>query len=148
MFEHLKEKFLNMITSREFLLMIVMIAVASVMIHRVFELQIVHGEDYIDSFAYNELAHSVTIEDVYESGKMKNYNLNTTIHTLVQMIEKNGDHIVSDFKITLDKNNHYAFTAEGTTLKRFLADVYGKRNIEDLEEKQSTSVWSSREEFR
>ena len=50
MFEHLKEKFLNMITSREFLLMIVMIAVASVMIHRVFELQIVHGEDYIDSF--------------------------------------------------------------------------------------------------
>lgn len=165
MFEHLKEKFLNMITSREFLLMIVMIAVASVMIHRVFELQIVHGEDYIDSFqmkikkertiagsrgciydkngnllAYNELAHSVTIEDVYESGKMKNYNLNTTIHTLVQMIEKNGDHIVSDFKITLDKNNHYAFTAEGTTLKRFLADVYGKRNIEDLEEKQSTAT--------
>lgn len=50
MFEHLKEKFLNMITSREFLLMIVMIAVASVMIHRVFELQIVHGEDYIDFF--------------------------------------------------------------------------------------------------
>lgn len=50
MFEHLKEKLLNMITSREFLLMIVMIAVASVMIHRVFELQIVHGEDYIDSF--------------------------------------------------------------------------------------------------
>ena len=165
MFEHLKEKFLNMITSREFLLMIVMIAVASVMIHRVFELQIVHGEDYIDSFqmkikkertiagsrgciydkngnllAYNELAHSVTIEDVYESGKMKNYNLNTTIHTLVQMIEKNGDHIVSDFKITLDKNNHYAFTVEGTTLKRFLADVYGKRNIEDLEEKQSTAT--------
>ncbi len=165
MFEHLKEKFLNMITSREFLLMIVMIAVASVMIHRVFELQIVHGEDYIDSFqmkikkertiagsrgciydkngnllAYNELAHSVTIEDVYESGKMKNYNLNTTIHTLVQMIQKNGDHIVSDFKITLDKNNHYAFTVEGTTLKRFLADVYGKRNIEDLEEKQSTAT--------
>ena len=49
MFEHLKEKLLNMITSREFLLMIVMIAVASVMIHRVFELQIVHGEDYIEN---------------------------------------------------------------------------------------------------
>ena len=56
------------------------------------------------------------------------------------MIEKNGDHIVSDFKITLDKNNHYAFTVEGTTLKRFLADVYGKRNIEDLEEKQNTAT--------
>ena len=165
MFEHLKEKFLNMITSREFILILLTLAVGGIMIYRVFDLQIVHGEDYVDSFqmkikkertiagsrgciydrngnllAYNELAHSVTIEDVYESGKMKDYNLNTTIHTLVQMIEKNGDHIVSDFKITLDKNNHYAFTVEGTALKRFLADVYGKRNIEDLEEKQSTAT--------
>lgn len=165
MFEHLKEKFLNMITSREFILILLILVVGCGMIYRVFELQIVHGEDYIDSFqmkikkertiagsrgciydrngnllAYNELAHSVTIEDVYESGKMKDYNLNTTIHTLVQMIEKNGDHIVSDFKITLDKNNHYVFTVEGTALKRFLADVYGKRNIEDLEEKQSTAT--------
>lgn len=154
-----------MITSREFILILLILVVGAGMIYRVFDLQIVHGEDYIDSFqmkikkertiagsrgciydrngnllAYNELAHSVTIEDVYESGKMKDYNLNTTIHTLVQMIEKNGDHIVSDFKITLDKNNHYAFTVEGTALKRFLADVYGKRNIEDLEEKQSTAT--------
>lgn len=38
--------------------------------------------------AYNELAHSVTIEDVYENSKMKNYNLNSTIATLIQMLEK------------------------------------------------------------
>ena len=165
LFENLKEKFINMITSRVFVMMLLMIAVAIVMIHRVFQLQIVEGEQYIDSFqmkikkertiagsrgciydrngnllAYNELAHSVAIEDVYESGKMKNYNLNTTIHTLIGMIEQNGDHIISDFKITLDKNNHYMFTVEGAQLNRFLADVYGKRNPDDLEEKQRTAT--------
>lgn len=165
MFENIKEKFINLITSRILVLIIVMIAIGAVMIHRVFELQIVHGEEYVDSFqmkikkertikgsrgciydrngnllAYNELAHSVTIEDVYESGKMKNYNLNTTIHTLINMIERNGDHIVSDFKITLDRNGHYMFSVEGTSLKRFLADVYGKRSIEDLEEKERTAT--------
>lgn len=165
MFENIREKFLNMITSRVFVLMIVMLCIAGVMIQRVFDLQIVNGEKYMDSFqmkikkertiagsrgciydrngnllAYNELAHSVTIEDVYESGKMKNYNLNSTIHTLIGMIEQNGDHIISDFKITLDKNDHYMFTVEGTQLMRFLADIYGKRNPNDLEEKQKTAT--------
>lgn len=165
MFENIKEKFINLITSRILVLIILMLAIGAVMIHRVFELQIVHGEEYVDSFqmkikkertikgsrgciydrngnllAYNELAHSVTIEDVYESGKMKNYNLNTTIHTLINMIERNGDHIVSDFKITLDQNGHYMFSVEGTSLKRFLADVYGKRSAEDLEEKERTAT--------
>lgn len=165
MFENIREKFLNMITSRVFVLMTVMLCIAGVMIQRVFDLQIVNGEKYMDSFqmkikkertiagsrgciydrngnllAYNELAHSVTIEDVYESGKMKNHNLNSTIHTLIGMIEQNGDHIVSDFKITLDKNDHYIFTVEGTQLMRFLADIYGKRNPNDLEEKQKTAT--------
>ncbi len=165
MFEHIREKFLNMITSRVFIMMIVMLIIAVIMVQRVFQLQIVEGEQYIDSFqmkikkertiagsrgciydcngnllAYNELAHSVTIEDVYESGKMKNYNLNSTIHTLIGMIEQNGDNIISDFKITLDKNNHYMFTVEGTQLLRFLADVYGQRNPDDLEEKQRTAT--------
>lgn len=165
MFEHIREKFLNMITSRVFVMMIVMLIIAVIMVQRVFQLQIVEGEQYIDSFqmkikkertiagsrgciydcngnllAYNELAHSVTIEDVYESGKMKNYNLNSTIHTLIGMIEQNGDNIISDFKITLDKNNHYMFTVEGTQLLRFLADVYGQRNPDDLEEKQRTAT--------
>lgn len=165
MFENIKEKFINLITSRILVLIVLMIAISAVMIHRVFDLQIVHGEEYVDSFqmkikkertikgsrgcifdrngnllAYNELAHSVTIEDVYESGKMKNHNLNTTIHTLINMIERNGDHIVSDFKITLDQNGHYMFSVEGTSLKRFLADVYGKRSIEDLEEKERTAT--------
>lgn len=165
MFESFKENFINMITSRAFVLIIVMVLIASAIIHRIFDLQIVNGEMYLDSFqtkimkertipgsrgciydrngnllAYNELAYSVTIEDVYESGKMKNYNLNSTIYTLIRMLEKNGDSTVSDFKIMLDKNNNYVFTVEGTRLLRFLADVYGHTTVDKLEEKQKTAT--------
>ena len=100
MFENFKENFINMITSRVFVLILVIACIAGVMINRIFDLQIVHGEEYLDSFemkirkertikgsrgciydrngnllAYNELAYSITIEDVYESGRFKNLNL-------------------------------------------------------------------------
>ena len=138
-----------MVTSRIFVLILVFVGICGIMINRIFDLQIVHGEEYLDSFqmkimkertikgsrgciydrngnllAYNELAHSVTIEDIYESGRYKNLNLNTTIYKLINIIEGNGDSIASDFKIVLDKNNRYVFTVEGTQLNRFLADVY------------------------
>ncbi|MDE5909426.1 MAG: penicillin-binding protein [Lachnospiraceae bacterium] len=165
MFENFKENFLNMITSRVFVLILVIIGIGGIMINRLFDLQIVHGEEYVDSFqmkimreqsikgsrgciydrngnllAYNELAHSVMIEDVYESGKLKNYNLNTTIYKLINIIESNGDSVVSDFKIILDKNGRYSYTVEGTQLYRFLADVYGRLTIDDLEEKERTAT--------
>lgn len=165
MFENFKENFFNMVTSRIFVLILVFVCICGIMINRIFDLQIVHGEEYLDSFqmkimkertikgsrgciydrngnllAYNELAHSVTIEDIYESGRYKNLNLNTTIYKLINIIESNGDSIASDFKIVLDKNNRYAFTVEGTQLNRFLADVYGHASIDDLEEKQRTAT--------
>ncbi|MCM1125049.1 MAG: penicillin-binding transpeptidase domain-containing protein [Lachnospiraceae bacterium] len=165
MFENFKENLINMLTSRVFVLIILMICIGGIMIHRVFDLQIVHGEEYLNSFemkirkertikgsrgciydrngnllAYNELAHSVAIEDVYESGRYKDLNLNTTIYKLIQMIEANGDKIVSDFKIVLDKNGHYAFTVENTQLLRFLADVYGRTTIDTLEVKERTAT--------
>lgn len=165
MFEELWENFINTITSRAFVIIVALVCVSAVLINRVFDLQIVHGEEYLDSFkmkimrertikgsrgciydrngnllAYNELAHSVTIEDVYESGKLKNLNLNTTISRLIGMIERNGDTVVSDFKIILDKNGRYAYTVEGTQLYRFLADVYGHLTIDQLEEKEKTAT--------
>lgn len=153
-----------MITSRAFFLVILICCIGGIMLKRVFDLQIVHGEEYLDSFemkirkertikgsrgciydrngnllAYNELAHSVAIEDVYESGRYKNRNLNNTIHKLIKMIEGSGDKIVSDFKIILDKSGHYVFTVEGTALLRFLADVYGHASIDQLEVKERTA---------
>ena len=86
-----------MVTSRLLLLFVAFTAMAVILIYRLFNLQIVNGESYLNNFqlkiqkekiiegtrgniydrngnllAYNELAYSVTIEDVYESGKEKN----------------------------------------------------------------------------
>ncbi|MCR4788241.1 MAG: penicillin-binding protein [Lachnospiraceae bacterium] len=165
MFEEFKEKFIELITSRSFVLMIVLSIAFASLVYRVFDLQIVHGEEYMDSFetrikkeitidgtrgniydrngnllAYNELAHAVKIEDVYESGRYKNLNLNTTIYETIKIIEGNKDKVVSDFKIALDKNGEYYYTVEGTSLSRFLADVYGHSSINDLTVKEKTST--------
>ena len=126
------------------------------MIYRLFTLQIVNGASYLENFrlmiekeriiegtrgiiydrngnilAYNELAYSVTIEDVYE-GSSKSEELNATLYKLIHMIEDNGDRIASDFSIILNENNDYEFTVEGTKLLRFKADIYGRLTIDKL----------------
>ena len=163
--EHFKENFMNMITSRLLVLVFILFGMGGYLIYTIFQLQIVHGKEYYNNFqlsitkertilptrgnildrngkllAYNQLAYSVTIEDVYESGRDKNARLNDTILRLIDMIEQNGDKIISDFHIILDNNGSYQFNVEGTQLLRFLADVYGYPTIDELEEKQKNST--------
>ena len=165
MFEHFKETLINIIFSRLFILNLLFIVAFSALFYRVFTLQIVEGENYLNNFqlkttkersipstrgniydrngnllAYNELAYSITIEDVYDSDRMKNINLNTTILKVIRMVESNGDKIVSDFQIALDKNGNYEFTVESTKLLRFLADVYGVADVNDLDYKYRTKT--------
>ncbi|MCD7725930.1 MAG: penicillin-binding protein [Clostridiales bacterium] len=156
---------MNMITSRLIVLVLVLFGMGGYLIYTIFQLQIVNGEEYYNNFqlmitkertitptrgnildrngnllAYNELAYSVTIEDVYESGKGKNASLNATIDKLIGMIEQNGDSVVSDFHVVLNKNGDYEYDVEGTQLLRFLADVYGYAAIDDLKEKEKTAT--------
>ena len=154
-----------MVTSRLLVLVLVLLGMGSYLIYTIFQLQIVNGEEYFNNFrlritktrtieatrgniyasngellAYNELAYSVTIEDVYESGRSKNANLNNTIYQLIQMVEQNGDHIINDFHIVLDANGNYQFNLEGTQQLRFLADIYGHALIDDLQEKEKSAT--------
>ena len=162
--ESFKEKFVNMVTSRLLVLLLVIVGMGGYLIYWIFQLQIVNGEAYYNDFqlkikkertlpatrgnimdrdgnllAYNELAYSVTIEDVYESGRRKNANLNQTIRRLITMIEANGDHVISDFHIELNKSGEYKYNVEGTRLLRFLADIYGYASIDSLKEKEKSA---------
>ena len=165
MFDELKEHIISIITSRLTILTVVFCVLAGILVYRCFDLQIVHGEEYLNDFilqtektrdipstrgrifdrngellAENELAYSVKIEDVFESGRSKNQNLNETVYRLIQMIEKNGDSVITDFRIILDENGDFSYTVEGTSLLRFLADVYGYTTIDKLKEDERTST--------
>ncbi len=165
MFDRIIERIFNFITSRMTVLALVFLILGGILAYRCFDLQIVHGQEYLEDFilqtekardisssrgsvydcngvllAYDELAYSVKIEDVIESGSGKNKRLNTTIYKLIQMIEKNGDKVVSDFHIILDESNEFVFDVEGTQLLRFLADVYGEVYTANLSEEQKNST--------
>lgn len=163
MFDDLMDRIVSVITSRMTILAVFFCMLGGILIYRCFDLQIVNGQDYLDDFileiektrdiastrgkifdrngevlAYNELAYSVKIEDVFETNKQKNKNMNATIYRLIKMIEKNGDQVITDFKIIVDENGDFAYSVEGTKLLRFLADVYGKKTIDLLSDEERT----------
>lgn len=165
MFNKWKESIITVISSRLFVLLIALILLCSTLVYRLFDLQIVKGEDYLNNFqlkivrerslpstrgniydcngnllAYNELAYNITLEDVYESGSDKNANINDTIYRLIKLIEQNGDEVISDFNIRVNEDGEYVFTVEGTKLQRFLADVYGKKYTSDLDYDEKTAT--------
>ncbi len=165
MFYDWKEKIVNFILSRFSLLFLALIVITAILVNRIFQLQIVNGDEYMSNFtlsiekmvelssargniydrngvllAYNELAYSVTITDTIESGEGKNATLNTIIYHMIHMIESSGDEIISDFKIYLDENGNYRYAVEGNTLLRFLADVYGRKTIQELTYPERTAT--------
>ena len=162
MFEHIKEGLRLFFKSRPAVAALVMILLFSALLWRVFSLQIINGKEYQENYtltivkertlnstrgniydrngnllAYNELSYSVTIEDngTYSSTSVKNESLNAEIAQLITALEKNGDSISNDFRITLNDDGTYSYNVEesSTTWKRFLADVFGENSYDDLE---------------
>jgi len=151
--------------SKLLVLALALVLLGSVMIYRIFNLQIVNGAQALEDFtlkiqkersipstrgniydrngkilAHNELAYNVTIEDVYESGTGKNQALNETLLQIIRIIERCGDKIAGDFNIILDENGNYAYTVSDTRLRRFRADIYGKADPGDMSYEQETAT--------
>ncbi len=152
----------NFIKSRVFIMTMLIIGMFSVLVVRVFELQIVNSEKYAVGYtqmsektryftgtrgdiydadgnllAYNETVYSVTMEDTVDSGKYKSETLNAIIYKTITLIEKYGDSIISDFPLVMDDEGTVSFSTEisESTRKRFLKDIYGT-NVLDTEDKK------------
>jgi penicillin-binding protein 2 len=151
------------INSRFIVVLIVILVMAALLVQRLFYLQIVQGETYQNDFslsirkertlnssrgniydrngnpiAYNRLCYSVTYEDsgTYSSTKTKNLSMNSVLYHVIKLIEEEGDSVTSDFRVELDEDGNYVYTASGFTLNRFKADLFGESYIEDLTEEQ------------
>lgn len=163
MVENIKELFRLLKKSRLAVAGILMVILFSILLWRMFYLQIISGEEYQNNYtlkivkertlnstrgniydrngkllAYNELSYSITIEDngTYSSTTEKNNALNAEIAQVITALEKNKDAIINEFKIDLQADGSYAFNVTGTAWKRFLADVYGAISYEDLKYSQ------------
>ena len=133
---------------RMIFLIILFLAMGSVLVARLFDLQVLNGESYLNDFtlsirkervlkatrgeiydcngkllAYNQLAYSVTLEDVgtYRSNTARNLALNGIIYNTIKIIESHGDSVLKNFRISMDKDGNYVYNTSGFNLNRFKA---------------------------
>lgn len=167
LFSRLKEIVTGIFKSRLIVLSFAFFVLFFVLIYRLFQLQIVEGDNYLDNYtlkikkitevqgtrgtiydrngevlATNRLAYSVQIEDngSYDDNKQKNKLINETINKVIDIVESHGDSIVSDFGIVVENDEFKFLYAEGTRRQRFLADVYGYSTIDEMTSEEAKST--------
>lgn len=135
-----------------------------VVINRLFDLQIVHGQYYEDNYvqktikdvtipaargiiydkngkvlAYNELVKNITIADIdaYPQTTVGINKRNRMLLNLANILKKYDSNIDSKYFVELDDKGNFFFTTETEKQHRtFIANVYG-RLIADLDEGQN-----------
>lgn len=172
MLQKIKDNIMMLFSSRLVIFGIVVVGLFSILTLRLFKLQIVDGQEYLDNFllktkktittegsrgtitdtngkilAYNKLAYTVVMENSDEFSKKakenkttENFEKNKMIHELIQILERNGDEIINDFPISITSGGKLKFTVSGSSLTRFLKDVYSITSVDKLEGEQKTKA--------
>ncbi len=148
----------KVVTSRLFALAVIFSLMFMVLIGRLFNLQIVQGEEFMSKYeskilrtmyttgtrgnifdcngvllARNELAYSVTIQDVgvYNSHQARNL----MIYELIKILDRHGEAIEGKLEITLDQYGDFVYTTSSEAARlRFLRDFYGLRSVDKLDD--------------
>lgn len=148
---------LKTIKSRIFIVSLVIVGLFSVLIYRIFDLQIINENYYMSTYiqkaektlytsgtrgkildvngevlAYDELSYTVTFEDKIDSSAEKNSQMNAITVKAINIIEENGDNVIIDFPIYLNNDGkwEYSITSEASK-KLFLNNVIGNDFIVD-----------------
>ncbi len=156
--EYLRDWVKRVLTSRLFVLAVVFCLMSFTLIMRLFNLQIINGENYQNEYtsmtekviktastrgniydrngnvlAYNELAYDVTIQD---AGAYKtDAQWNTMLYNLVSILNKHGENAQTSLELTIDHDGNIAYTSDTASgRKRFLRDYYGLKNVDELDD--------------
>lgn len=143
---------LKTIKSRIFIVSLILIGLFSVLVYRIFDLQIVNENYYMSTYiqkaektvyssgtrgkildvngkvlAHDELAYTIKIEDKIESSNEKNNTLNAIVYKAINIIESHGDKVIVDFPISLNNDGKWEanYTSDASK-KLFLTNIFGK----------------------
>ncbi len=163
--EFLRQLGNRLVGDRALLLALLMIVPAVLFTCRLTSLQLINGEQYQKSFqsnvtrtihipgnrgrildrngkvlAENKEVNNIVMVDVTGNSADETARLNTIIRSTISKIESHGDVLTYDFGIAVEGTS-YVYTKTESALMRFLADVYGYADPEDLsaDEKSKTA---------
>ncbi|MFQ9515441.1 MAG: penicillin-binding transpeptidase domain-containing protein [Eubacterium sp.] len=142
----------KIIKSRIFIVSLIFVGLFSILIYRIFDLQIVNENYYMSTYiqkaektiyssgtrgkildakgrvlAYDELAYVVTFEDKIDSSDTKNEQMNDIAYKAITIIEKYGDKVIVDFPIILNDNNKWEMSFTSDSAKNlFMKNIFGE----------------------
>ncbi len=148
---------LKTIKSRIFIVGLITVGLFSVLIYRMFDLQIVNESYYMSTYiqkaektvytpatrgkildvngevlAYDQLSYTVTFEDKIDSSDEKNNQMNAITINAINIIEENGDSVIVDFPIFLNRDNKWEYSVTSDASKNlFLTNIFGKELKKD-----------------
>lgn len=155
-FEVIRETAKKILTSRVFALAVVFTVMFVTLIVKLFDLQIVRGQEFLDDYvqltertvktpgtrgniydrngnllAYNEAAYSVTVQN---TGAYKDSaSMNAMLYRLVKILEKHGYNVQGKMEIGMDADGEFTYTTSSEAARlRFLRDYYGVKSVNEL----------------
>ena len=154
--EILQDIIKKILSSRIFALAIAFTCMFIILITKLFQLQIIDGESYLNEYtqmtertvtvpgtrgniydrngnllAYNKLAHVVTIQN---TGDYPDHaSMNAMLLRLIQILKKHGYSVQGKLEIGIDGDGRIGFTSTSEAArKRFLRDIYGIKSTDEL----------------
>ena len=166
-YSFLKELVSRLFSSRLFALALIFIGLFSILSVHLFQMQILHGENYLEShlkstkknlvlpgtrgniydkdgklLAYNELQYNITIADtgVFTSTSKGINSRNTMLKKLADIIEKYQYPLESQFKVEIKEDGSFAYTTASEQEKlRLIANVF-RKEPDKLSKKEAAST--------